>query len=202
MRQFLVVATLAITLASCQQEIVFDDGSNNNTPTATDYQPTSAGSEWKMASTSLGNYTITSLGTDSIVNGEKFYKFDQSVGGRTYMSKNNGVYVQMAVMPPAGLTRLTYLKDAAAGTQWTDNINAAEMRYSIIGRNLQRTVNGKLYKDVIHVHYDQFAMGIKTASADQYYSKGTGAIESVIRMDMMGMQMTIDSTYLVSSTIK
>lgn len=207
MRHIILNFCLLLFFASCQKEIDLIDGSSGNTGNGggsrNDYQPTTANSEWQMKSTTLGDYSVRSLGTDTMVNGLKYFKFNHSIGGRQYISKQGGVYKQLANMPQAGgWVSFVYLKEAAVGSAWTENIAQAEMRYSIAGTGLQKTVNGKQYSNVIHLRYEQYAMGMKTGTGDQYFAKGTGPIEAVARIDMFGVQATIDSTYLVSSIIK
>jgi hypothetical protein len=220
MKKTITAFAVALALLSCQKEPDFtnapannnssSNNNNNNSSTGTsgnDYQPTSANSKWTMKSTSLGDYTITSLGTDSMINNTKFYRFDHSIGGRQYISKENGVYKNLAFFQQlGGMVISTYLKDVAAGSTWTDVLSAAgtsvNMKYTVAAVGGQRTVNRKAYTNVIKVTYEQSAMGITTAIGEQYYAKGVGPIESVARMDMFGMQATLDSTYLVSSIIK
>jgi len=217
MKKMIAAFAATLVLLSCQKEPDFSNAPANNIPTASnnnpggtsnnDYQPTSPNSKWIMKSTSLGDYTVTSLGSDTTINNVKFYKFDHSLGGRQYVSKENGVYKSMAVFQQTGgWVTLTTLKDAAAGTTWNDVLSSGGnnllMKYSIAGTGGQRTVNGKTYNNVIKVTYEQSAMGMTTAIAEQYYAKGVGAIESIVRMDMFGIQATMDSTYLVSSVIK
>ena len=204
MKDKLLAFVLLAFFASCQKEIEPQNGTPaGGGTTGSDYQPTSANSEWKMKSTSIGDYTIRSLGTDTTANGETYVRFDHSIGGRQYIAKKNGVYKQLANVPQAGgWVSFIYLKDAAVGSSWTSNLGPVEMRYSVAKTGLQKTVNGKQYANVIQVNYEQYAMGMKTATGEQYYAKGVGAIEGISRIDMLGVQTTIDSTYLVSSIIK
>lgn len=210
MKKVITAFAAALVLFSCQKEADFTTeptNSNNSGGTShNDYQPTTANSKWNMRSTSLGDYTFVSLGTDSMINNKKFYKFDHSVGGRQYISKENKVYQTVAFFPQTGgwITN-TYLKDAAVGTTWNDVLPASganvTMAYTVASVGGQRTVNGKAYSNVIKLTYVQSAMGMTTGAGEQYFAKGVGPIESVARMDMLGVQATIDSTYLVSSAI-
>jgi len=215
MKKMIQAVAIVLLMASCQKEIEFQDSNSTTIPgttngtntTGSDYQPTTADSKWNMVSTSLGNYTMTSLGTDTTIGGLKYFKFNHSVGGRQYISKVNGVYKTYAVFPQTGgWVTNTYLKDAAVGTTWNDVLSAsganALMEYKVINTGGQRTVNGKQYNNVIKITYRQSVAGMTTAVGEQYYAKGVGPIEAVSRMDMLGMQMTIDSTYLESSIIK
>lgn len=218
MKKTIIALCAVLAFSACQKEIELGSNtpgntsntSNNNnnggTSTDPDYQPVSANSKWTMKSTSLGDYTITSLGTDTTVNGQKYYKFDQSIGNRIYINKNNGVYTQLMFTPQlGGWVSLVQLKDAAVGTTWTQTLTSqgisVQMKYTVKATGATHTVNNKAYPNVIKVSYEQSALGMVTATGDQYYAKGVGPIEAISRAEMMGMSMTVDSTYLVSAII-
>ncbi|HVF97741.1 MAG TPA: hypothetical protein VM871_10480 [Flavisolibacter sp.] len=215
MKKNLVALCVAVLLFACQKEITSDNGGGTNnggsgsgggSNTGGDYQPVSANSKWNMKSTSLGDYTLTSLGTDSTVNGKKYYKFDNSAGGRQYISKENGVYTQYVYnLQLGGWVSLLYLKDAAAGTTWTETLSSGgipvQMKYTVASVGGTRTINAKAYTNVIRITYVQSALGITTATGEQSFSKGVGPIEGISRIDLLGTSTTIDSTYVVSAVI-
>jgi hypothetical protein len=102
MKQFLFVVFMVTVIASCQKEI---DGGTGGGGNAGDYQPVTANSEWNYTSTSAGNYNLKALGTDTMINGRRFYKFDRTAAGqsvREYISKVSGVYRSYAEFAPAG----------------------------------------------------------------------------------------------------
>jgi hypothetical protein len=105
-----------------------NNGGNPGAGNNDDYQPVSAGSEWNYSSISLGNYSIKSLGTDSMIHGLKYYKFDNinSLGtSRVYIHKNNGVYTKAARTVMSGdFFQMIVLKDAAIGTTWTHKLTS------------------------------------------------------------------------------
>src|SRR5687768_11675653 len=92
MKTFLSIGALALSclLFSCQKES--SDSEEQSGGMGDDYQPTTAGSVWNYKSTTIGNYKLVALGSDTLVDGKKFYKFDNSLYGRQYAGKDNGVY--------------------------------------------------------------------------------------------------------------
>ena len=208
---FLRIGALALScfLFACQKENSDSEGTGG---LGDDYQPATAGSEWNYKSTLAGNYKLTALGTDSVINGEKYYKFDNSWGGRQYMYKNNGVYSSFATSLEGDKKIIaTYLKDAPVGTTWSQTYNnqgtISTYTYKIVSRDAAKTVDGKNYTNVITVEYEghvQNPMGggsLKFATGRSYTAKGIGGIASSYKLDLMGFEME-DSTYLTSYTIK
>ena len=214
MRKISIIAYIALIclFTSCQKDIGFDSPPNDNQNTNSDYMPVSAGSKWNYSSTLLGNYTNTSLGTDTLINDQKYYKFDNSIGGRQYIRKSNGVYSAYGYSLIARLAvNMIVLKDAAVGTTWTNVINNAgtisNHKYTIAERDIEKTVNGITFKNVIAVDYEATVNDPTTGTPFKYgtgkgfYAKGVGPISSSMDVDFMGLVMK-DSTYLVSYTIK
>jgi hypothetical protein len=213
MKRILLLLVTAAIITSCQKEI--DGGSGGGTTSGGDYQPVSAGSEWNYSSTSAGTYTVKSLGTDTIINGRKYYEFENaSPAGseRAYMSKINGIYRQYGDFAPVGLTlEMIYLKDSATGTTWTETVSVGGFsnyhKYTVTARGIQRVVNGKNFSDVIELDYqmsvdDPLTGGvINTGGGKQYYAKNVGAIESFFTVGFFGVNVS-DTTKLVSYTIR
>src|SRR5215218_1427842 len=122
MKTKLVAALTAfvVVFAACQK----DPDETDNGGTTEDYQPTSAGSTWQYNSSSSGSYTETATTRDSTIDGETYVAFDNSAGGTRYVNKNNGVYKSFSYFKEINKNlKLTYLKDAAAGTAWEEVIN-------------------------------------------------------------------------------
>lgn len=199
-----------ILLASCQQEIDW----GIITVTANDYQPVSANSQWAYTSTSSGNFTVKSIGTDSIISGRNYYKFDRTGSGATsryYVNKTGNVYRQYALFPLASqVIDLLYLKDTSVGTTWTNTITASGFssyhKYTVAARGLQRVVNGTAFNNVIELNYqfsfdNPFGTGaINAGGGKNYYAKGLGAIESFYTIGYFGVNIS-DTTKLTSYTI-
>jgi len=211
MKPFLSIAAIALCclLSSCQKE---DSSEEDSSGSGSDYQPTSAGSEWNVHSNLAGTYKLVALGTDTLIDGAKFYKFDNSVFGRQYIGKSNGVYTShSATVQSNQKITMVMLKDAPVGTAWTNTVSnqgtVSQYTFKIVSRDGEKTVNGKTYKDVIAVEYEgvmQDPMGggtIKFTTGRTYTAKGVGAIAGSSKIDLMGFTME-DSTYLVSYTIK
>ena len=212
MKAILSMGALALSclLFSCQKE-KGEEPEGTVSPSG-DYFPSSAGSEWKMSSTSLGEYTVTSLGTDSTINGKKYYKFDHSKGGRQYVNKEDGIYTAYAHVPQiAQSVNMIILKDATAGTTWTNSITSngipMEYKYKILSKDTDKTVNGKVFNNVIAVEYEVSMKEPLTGTSfsfgkgRQYYAKGVGGIAGAFEVGTPG-SVVKDSTYIVSYTIK
>jgi hypothetical protein len=213
MKKFFSIAFVAIScvFVSCQKEV------ENDNPTSTgssqdDYFPSTKGSQWKLNSSTSGEYYVTALGEDTLIGNDRYYKYNLSAGGRQYLSKTNGVYTSYAYVPQAGQSvKMISLKDAPAGTTWNNvlttpsgNIN---YKYQVTGRDLEKTVNGTTFKNVIAVQYDLLiddpmnGQQVKYGSGRHYYAKGVGAIASSFDVNFMGITSR-DTTYLASYTIK
>ena len=219
MKQILIIGLVTILLAACQKEVEDIIGGNNNgggTNTgASDYQPVSANSEWDYNSTTGGNSHTIALGTDTTINGLRYYKFDKTSGGtseRGYISKNNGVYRTYGEFSPAGqVLELTYLKDSAVGSNWTNTITVGGFsnyhKYTVAKRDIQHTVNGKSYNTVIEVNYsfsvdDPINGGIiNIGGGKYYYAKGVGLIEAYFGFSYFGVS-TSDTTRLLNYAIR
>jgi hypothetical protein len=215
----------SVLFTSCQKELSFDSpvsgggsGGGGGT-TATDYQPVSAGSEWNYVSVgATGDYKVVSLGTDSTISGKKYYKFDniQAAGtARSYINKENGIYTTYATATSAGgatvpnLT-LIYLKDAAVGTNWVNDISymgtTSHHKYTVSAKGISKTVGPNTFNNVIELTY-LLSVGNPLGGADlqigdgkYYFAKGVGFIESDLSSGFAGVVIT-DTTRLASYTI-
>lgn len=199
-----------ILLSSCQKEIDW----GLSTSTSTDYQPVSANSTWAYTSTSTGNYTVKSIGTDSAINGLRYYKFDRTGSGATsrfYVNKTGVTYRQYGFFPLASqVIDLFFLKDSAVGTTWTNTITVSGFssyhKYTVAARGIQRVVNGTTFNNVIELDYrftldNPFGGGtINAGGGKNYYAKGIGAIESFYTIGYLAVNIS-DTTRLTSYTI-
>lgn len=198
-------------MISCQKEVQGDVPSVNTS----DYQPVTAGSEWNYSSTLEGDYKRTAVGTDTLINGRRFYAFDRTATGqrvREYISKINGVYRSYAEFAPAAqVVDLIYLKDSAVGTSWTNTISVNGFnnyhKYTIIAKDIQRTVNGTTYSHVIELNYEftldnPIGVGqVNAGGGKQFYAKDVGPIESLFTVGFMGFNVS-DTTRLVNYSIR
>lgn len=209
--KLLIALTAFVTVfAACQKDT--EDTTDNGNTREEDYQPTSAGSTWQYNSTSQGTYTETATGKDTTISGQKFFAFDNSANGRRYVNNNNGIYTSYGYVPQIDTTlMLLYLKDADAGTTWTNTSVymgvPISLNSKITSRDGEKTVNGTAYKNVIAVDFTITAPNplsgqmLTVATGQQFYAKGVGAILSTLHLNAGGIRVN-DSTYLVSHTIK
>ncbi|MER3498585.1 MAG: hypothetical protein C4308_08095 [Chitinophagaceae bacterium] len=214
MRMLAYCFAVTLLFTACQKEISDEVTGGGN---AGDYQPVSANSEWNYHSTSQGDYTVKAVGTDTMINGLRYYSFDNINAGitqRFYVSKERGVYHEYTFFPPAA-TKLdiVVLKDSAVGTSWINTLNRGGVfsyhKYTILAKGQQRTVNGKTFNDVIEVDYemsidDPFGGNtpLKLGTGKNYWAKNVGAIESFYNISFLGMPLVTDTTKLVSYTIR
>jgi len=210
---FVALTALIAVFSACQKDA--EETTDTDTTKTEDYQPTTAGSTWQYNSTSEGVYTETALGTDTTIDGQKFFAFDNSATGRRYVNKNNGIYTSYGKLPQINTIDTTitllYLKDAPVGTTW-NNIGVYSgipitLSYTVESRDADKVINGNTYKNVIALDYNIAAPNplsgttLTIATGKQYYAKGVGAILTTLHLDAAGYQVD-DSTYLVSATIK
>ena len=219
MKQVLLFAFVIVAFASCQKEVddIFGNGGSGGGggSNTSDYQPVSANSEWDYMSTTSGSSHTVALGTDTMINGLRYYKFNTTSGGATergYISKVNGIYRTYGNFDPVGqVVELIYLKDSPIGTNWTNTISVNGFsnyhKYTVSKRDIQHTVNGKSYSTVIELNYD-FSVDnplgggvISIGGGKYYYAKGVGLIEAYFGFDFLGVTST-DTTRLVNYTIR
>lgn len=209
-----------VALVSCQKEV--DDllgnsgGGGGGNTASSDYQPVSANSEWDYLSTTMGSSHTVALGTDTIINSLRYYKFDKTTSAGTergYISKVNGVYRTYGDFDPAGqVVELIYLKDEPIGSNWTNTISVNGFsnyhKYTVSKRDIQHTVVGKTYNSVIELTYD-FSVDdplggsavISVGGGKYYYAKGVGLIEAYFGFSFFGVSST-DTTRLLNYTIR
>jgi hypothetical protein len=219
MKKFLFFVSIIAVFASCQKEV---DGSLGNSGGSggsggpvSDYQPVTANSEWDYTSTTSGSTHTVALGTDTMINGLRYYKFNSTSGGATergYISKVNGVYRTYGNFDPVGqVVELIYLKDSAIGSNWTNTISVSGFsnyhKYTVARRDIQYTVNGKTYNTVIELNYD-FSVDnplgggvLSIGGGKYYYAKGVGLIEAYFGFSFLGVSSS-DTTRLVNYTIR
>lgn len=211
---FVALAAFVLSFTACQKDNDDDNGGGN---AETDYQPVTAGSTWQYNSTT-GSYTETATGTDTTIEGEKYYAIDNSENERRYVSKSGIVYKTYGFVEELQQSlQLTYLKDAAVGTTWDEPETVTYgsftipvvFKYTITSRDSDKIVNNKTYEDVIAVDVAVSANhlllgGNRTvATGQQFYAKGVGSILSTFNFAVEELDIEVsDSTYLVTSDIK
>jgi hypothetical protein len=223
MKRLLLLVFVSTIIISCQKEVEDFNGNNGGGgnsggggTTSSDYQPVSANSEWDYLSTMTGSSKTVALGTDTTINGRKYYEFNKIASGATergYISKVNGIYRTFGNFAPIGqVIELTYLKDSAIGTNWTNTITVNGFsnyhKYTVSKRDIQHTVNGKTYNTVIEVNYDFLIddlLGgggqVNVGGGKYYYAKGVGLIEAYINTNFFGVSSS-DTSRLVNYVIR
>ncbi|HJS53443.1 MAG TPA: hypothetical protein VJ765_02835 [Chitinophagaceae bacterium] len=220
MPRILIFLFTVVLLSACQKEV--DDllgtngtGSGGGNNSTSDYQPVSANSEWDYLSTTSGSSHTVALGTDTTINGLRYYEFNKTSNGTTergYISKIDGIYRTYGNFDPVGqVIELVYLKDSAVGTNWTNTISVNGFsnyhKYTVARRDIQHTVKGKTYNTVIELTYD-FSVDdpinggvINIGGGKYYYAKDVGLIEAYFSFSYFGVS-TSDTTQLVNYTIR
>ncbi len=171
-------------LVSCGDK---DDDASPSKAAELDYQPATKGSTWSYGGSSP--YTLTATGNTKVIDGKTFAEFETKQGSeirKSYLLKEKGVYTAIGMDPTAGDIAITFLKEETPeGKPWyqTNVINGIDTKltFTIIAKGMTKTVEGKQYKDVIHVQATtsiifmgmEVDMGVAT---DYYWSKGVGLI--------------------------
>ena len=176
------------------------------------YQPVTKGSYWKYHITETPNHpvinaTITMTGETEMVGGLLCHKFnfateDGSIPG--YFYHGNDIYLRILNSPPNAFDLIPYLKDnVAIGQTWEvaleapNNISVGR----IVEKDITRTVNHKLFTNVIHTQLlTQYKndKGVVTTfqTTDTYIAEGVGLIESN-SLDSEGPQFTLLQEYSI-----
>ena len=214
----ILFATFLLLIISCKK-----NGTTNNPP-PDKYLTFSAGSTWNYHQTDSSgttpaneDYTLTSTSRDSSINSRTYHIFSNSMGGNQYFSSTSSDYYQFDSLP-AGFGTTTferfYLVDIApVGFSWTQTLTVTLsgipvqvlLTYNIAEKGISRTVNGKIYTDVIHVT-TSISSGLfsLTSNINNYYAEKYGLIESknIIQVNYMGFIQNINTeTKLVSANI-
>jgi hypothetical protein len=206
---------------SCQKEVSLENGSGNgggtggggggsNTGACKDciYFPMCDGS-WYTYDVLLGTTPQVITDTlryvkDTTIDNLVFKKM-LSVAQQTHSYQNcsNGVSrsIQYNAVSGGGTTLgeidITPLKaNLPVNGTWADTImngagQAVIYNYTLKAKGVSRTVNGKVFPDVIHVYFETgidlpFIGFFVTNTSDYYYAKGVGFIESVIKDPLSG----------------
>ncbi|EJF10959.1 hypothetical protein [Pontibacter sp. BAB1700] len=153
-----------------------------------DYLPDTKGSTWNYGGTNP--YSLTATGNTKVVDGKTYSEFETKQGNETrksYLLKEKGVYTGIGMDPSlSNDISLTFLKEETpVGKAWyqTNTINGFEtkMTFTIIAKDITKTVEGKTYKEVIHVQAKtsvifmdmEIDSGVNT---NYYWAKGVGLI--------------------------
>jgi len=196
MRRTLLFAVVIFTLASCQKEIDFqlapssgnNGGGGNQTPG--NYLPATKGSTWKYLTTGTASYEslMTSTGVTKTIDNIVYNAITVNSSGQPptevlYARQGRNYYMAEKGLSSGGVPfnmNMLFLNDTAAvGYKWTNNAGTgngltARTPGEIIERNMTITVQGKVYKQVIHskmeLEYDIPGMGSMTLAVYDFYT--------------------------------
>jgi hypothetical protein len=196
----LALLVLAISLSACKKDK--DPNPNPSNGTADDYFPTTTGSKWTYSVNVLGQTqqnTITFNGNEKIIEGNTYREIEGTSGGQkkfSYARKENGNYHILGdLFSIAGEDvegSFIHLKDnVPVNTKWTKEISQVQNGFdvkvvytmTIKEKNINRTVRGKNYQDVINVElnvvYSIQGLEILEINQNNYFAKKIGLIQSV-----------------------
>lgn len=178
---------------------------NTNTTAPKNFLPITAGSTFSYHSVTLtdsSDYTLTATTGDSLVNGKKYFKFIGSDGITRYRYRAGVNYFQVASLPSlpgSPIFEENYLNDSLpVNATWTGQFQFTNplgippqlygiAMYKIVEKGISYVVNGKAFKDVIHVRLTDVSgygsltdppLIINVANGDFYYALGIGLIQS------------------------
>lgn len=191
------------------------------------YINSNAGSEWHYTevNSSAGtpvtsDYTITSANKDTSINSKSYHVYTYSYGGSEYLLKDGNDYYEYSEFNQIGqaFERLYLKGNGQVNSSWSQNFNIQitnpDISVPVTVKNViteiaDRTVNGTLYKNVVHVKTSLETSLIPadkfTTDINSYYAPSVGLIENstLINVDYMGTTANIDvSTTLKSATLK
>jgi hypothetical protein len=204
---------------SCQKEVSLENSSGNGGGTGGGGINTGACKDciyFPMCDGSWYTYDVLLGGTTQVVTDTFRYVKDTTIGNlvfkkmlsaaqKTYSYQNctNGASrsINYNAVSAGGTTvskiDITPLKaNLPVNGTWTDTITngagqAVLYNYTLKEKGVSRTVNGKVFPDVIHVYFETgidlplFGFFV-TNTSDYYYAKGVGFIESEIKDALSG----------------
>jgi hypothetical protein len=141
--------------------------------------------------------TVTSTSRDTLIGSKTYHVFTNSSGAvNDYYNITGSDYYTFRNLAAFGTSSVEsiYLKDnATAGTSWSQTVTIAPfsgvsttvpltITYTVSEKNINRTVNGKTYNNVIHVTVTlssaSLPAGSLTTDIHNYYAPKYGLIES------------------------
>jgi hypothetical protein len=187
------------------------------TAPAENFGPLTPASSWTYkyteGTTISYTYTLTVTNKDTAANGKTYKVLSSSNGSNTYMAKVGNDYYRFASFPAIGVNSFEelYLKDnKALNETWTGSTSfkyagldiMANLNYTIKGKGISRTVNGKAFTNVTHVRLDLGVFGSVIGGGDFYYQEGVGLIENTILVTPPGGQPYTAKLEIVTYEIK
>ncbi|MFD0962485.1 hypothetical protein [Pseudofulvibacter geojedonensis] len=184
-------------------------GAGSGTSTG-DYFPRAVGNQWELSISTGGTQSLNMVST-SQHNSITYYDFSSSVGYGSIRKSAASYFNRIAVSidNPAYIIESTPFEikflqdDAVVGTSWDNVVSSTysytpigdspaipnttvsmNYKYTLLGRDLTRNVNGQTYNNVIHISHVLETLGeggslgdTGDIEGDYYYSKDIGLIE-------------------------
>lgn len=216
----LCLLPLFIVLVSCQKEV--SDATmqppGGTTPDDGTYLPLTKGTYWKYQDSATGSFTtLTVLDKTKTINGRLYTAVltttDQSAD-TLYMAQQSHdyfYYADVASSTSSGSFLFHYLNDTASiGQSWQyiagqGNGFEAQIKTTILERNITRTVHNKTYNNVIRaqmdLYYDILGTLTHATTYDHYVAKGIGFVQIKATFGLLGFS-TVTSSDLVEYEIK
>jgi len=222
MRKLMMIAGAVILMGSCSK----DDNSGTGNNNAVSLIPNTNGSTWNYDTKDNilavnGSYQLKATAKDTSINSKTYRVFTNSSGANEYFNHSTNDYYQFGTLP--GLSQsveLLNLKDAAAGTKWTETKSVTYsgfpmtvvVNYEVAEKGIAYTANGKNYTDVTHIKItigSLIASGLPiptTSEFNYYYARGIGRIYSRVKLTavvaLLGVNISKDDeTTLTGYTI-
>jgi len=130
-------------------------------PPPTNYQPISAGSYWTYSGFDGGpSFNVTMTGTTDTLSGLPYVEFSHSLYGTGGFRKEGGVYYNLFDFS-GSIVEFPYMKDNEPVLHTWDYIATfngtnTRLRYTILERDVDKVVFGRLFRDVIVVQTDTY----------------------------------------------
>lgn len=201
MKKYLLVLITACTILSCKKDSpIFPEGFGPDQPNIITYQPMFTSANWVYVNSSDNGNSIQIQnipGNKINFGGKAFYEavslsLDDSTVEKSYFSIKNHVYTLRSESTDFQMgLELEYLNDTAKvrhtwSKDFLDDSDSEEARIKrittvIMGRDMTKTVRGKVYKDVIHTRLTVSISGLdafeEVARYDFYIAKAIGIIQ-------------------------
>lgn len=220
----ILLLVIVIAFIGCKKD-------NSDAPTSNYiYLNTKPASTWtyhevnnSTGTTQISDYTITSSSNDSSINGRNYHVYHYSYGGSQYLSKTNNNYYEYDPIPGGfgeAVERWYLTDNTSKGASWTQDFSIVvpgfplgkvpvKVSNTIAEKDIERTVSGITYKNVIHVKTTISSSLIPesgiTSEIDSYFAPDYGLIENstVVDVDYMGIVQKVNiKTTLSSADLK
>lgn len=184
---------------------------------SSNFSPLTTGSNWSYNYTEgsvSSTFKITATNRDTVANGKTYKVLSSTDGTLSYLAKVGTDYYRFASFPAIGVKGFEelYLKDnKALNETWTGSAAfkymgadiTANLAYTVKGKGVTRSVNGKAFNNVTHVRLDIAIFGAGIGGGDFYYQEGVGLIEaSILITPPLGGQPYSSKEEIVSYEIK